>query len=618
MKRLFLVVTISLLTMSAFPQTDNPNFFGIHVVDENTGRGVPLVELSTTNALTYVTDSQGWIALYEPGLMGHKVHFMISSHGYEYPKDGFGYRGVAILVTPGGRKTIKIKRINIAEHLYRITGQGIYRDSIILGEAVPIENPITNGGVMGQDSVVAAEYRDKLYWFWGDTSRAAYPLGNFAVSGAISSLPRQVGLDPSLGVNLEYFVNDKGFCKSMCKLPDPGMVWIFGLMTLKDNAGKTRLLAHYSRMKSLGERMSHGLVVYNDDRDAFDHVMDFDLDIPFYPRGQPFKVRSGNEDYYYFPVTYPLAVNMRVKAKWEDVINPMSYQIYTKSANDWHTVDDICNSDPSKLKGYEQVLKKDRESKHLYDIETGKEVLMHSGSVYWNAFRQRWVMIAEQYGGETSMIGELWYAEADTPTGPWVYTRKIVTHDKYSFYNIKQHPYFDQDNGRLIYFEGTYTQIFSGNPVKTPRYDYNQIMYRLDLGDERLYLPVPVYKVRVGHRYEYMMRERVESDKLWNEVEAVPFLAMQPERALKGAIPIGNREKVLFRILNIDEIKENKIHLLQPLYVFRKADGSLPIYQTNKKPPGEEWKRTDKPLGAVWRNPHSELMLDRDAKPVRE
>ena len=63
---------------------------------------------------------------------------------------------------------------------------------------------------------------------------------------------------------------------------------------------------------------------------------------------------------------------------------------------------------------------------------------------------------------------------------------KIVTHDKYSFYNPKQHPVFDRDGGRVIYFEGTYTATFSGNPNRTPRYDYNQIMYRLDLSDARL------------------------------------------------------------------------------------------------------------------------------------
>ena len=77
--------------------------------------------------------------------------------------------------------------------------------------------------------------------------------------------------------------------------------------------------------------------------------------------------------------------------------------------------------------------------------------------------------------------------------GPWVYARKIVTHDKYSFYNPKQHPMFDKDGGRIIFFEGTYTTTFSGNPDPTPRYDYNQVMYQLDLSDPRLALPVAIY-----------------------------------------------------------------------------------------------------------------------------
>ena len=38
----------------------------------------------------------------------------------------------------------------------------------------------------------------------------------------------------------------------------------------------------------------------------------------------------------------------------------------------------------------------------------------------------------------------------------------------------------------MIHFEGTYTHDFSGNPLRTPRYDYNQLLYRLDLADERL------------------------------------------------------------------------------------------------------------------------------------
>jgi len=46
---------------------------------------------------------------------------------------------------------------------------------------------------------------------------------------------------------------------------------------------------------------------------------------------------------------------------------------------------------------------------------------------------------------------------------------------------------FDRDGGRVIFFEATYTNTFSGNPDQTPRYNYNQIMYQLDLSDPRLH-----------------------------------------------------------------------------------------------------------------------------------
>ena len=79
----------------------------------------------------------------------------------------------------------------------------------------------------------------------------------------------------------------------------------------------------------------------------------------------------------------------------------------------------------------------------LRDVDSGKPVMAHAGSVAFNPFRRRFVMIAEQSGG-SSALGEIWYAEADTPLGPWVYARKIVTHDKYSFYNPRHHPMFDR------------------------------------------------------------------------------------------------------------------------------------------------------------------------------
>ena len=38
----------------------------------------------------------------------------------------------------------------------------------------------------------------------------------------------------------------------------------------------------------------------------------------------------------------------------------------------------------------------------------------------------------------------------------------------------------------MLFFEGTYTKEFARHAAPTPRYDYNQILYRLDLDDPGL------------------------------------------------------------------------------------------------------------------------------------
>lgn len=164
-------------------------YFCIRIEDKDTQPGIPLVEPETVHHLHPVTDNNGIIAFYEPGLMGREVYFHIRSHGYEYPADGFGYRGVRLKPIPGGKVTISLKRNNIAERLYRITGAGLYRDSILVKHPVPILEPLLNAEVLGQDSVLQAVYQGKIYWFWGDTLRLNYPLGNFQATGALSSLP---------------------------------------------------------------------------------------------------------------------------------------------------------------------------------------------------------------------------------------------------------------------------------------------------------------------------------------------------------------------------------------------------------------------------------------------
>ena len=132
---------------AAIVSTDPKSYFAIEVVDEQTGRGVPMVELQTTYGARYYTDSNGLVAFHEPGLMNKKVFFEVSAHGYEFPPDGFGIRGVVLETKSGRSERIKIKRINIAERLYRITGQGIYRDTVLLGRKPAIDQPLLNAQV---------------------------------------------------------------------------------------------------------------------------------------------------------------------------------------------------------------------------------------------------------------------------------------------------------------------------------------------------------------------------------------------------------------------------------------------------------------------------------------
>jgi hypothetical protein len=267
-------------------------YFKIQVVDRQTDRGVPLVELRTVNNIRYYTDSNGIVAFHEPGLMDRDVFFFVESHGYEFPKDGFGFRGKKLKTAPGTSAVIKIDRINIAERLYRITGQGIYGDSVLTGTSVPLENQVLNGKVVGQDSVFACIYRGRLFWMWGDTGRPSYPLGNFAMSGAVSELPGKGGLDPSVGVNLEYYVGEDGFSRKMCPLKEHGLVWLDGLMTVRDPNGDERMVARFARLRGLGEVLERGLVVFNDETETFEPVLRSGLELlPYRNTGQAFPSR---------------------------------------------------------------------------------------------------------------------------------------------------------------------------------------------------------------------------------------------------------------------------------------------------------------------------------------
>lgn len=499
MRSLVFAAVVYLCGWSLGAAAERSEFFKIQVVDEATGRGIPLIELKTVLNQRFITDSAGVVAIREPELFEQTVFFQVGGHGYEFPKDGFGFRGKQLKVEPGGEATLKIKRLNIAERLYRVTGAGIYADTVSLGEKPPIAQPLLNAQVSGSDSVVTAIYRGRLHWFWGDTNRPKYPLGLYHVPGAISRLPSDGGLDPAVGVNLDYFVGEDGFAKAMCKMPGDGPTWIFGLTVLKDNDGRERLFCGYMKVRNLLEVYERGIAEFDDERQEFVHRQRFDKDVPLYPDGHPLLRKVDGVEYVYF--TEAAAV-VRVRATVEAFRDLSQYEGFSCLVPGGRETSPQVERDatgkavwawkrdtaPIRWGLQEKLLKSERIKPdeawlRLQDSDSGKPVIAHAGSVTWSEHRRCWVSVFTQHFG-SSLLGEIWYSEADAPEGPWRKATKIITHDKYSFYNPKQHPYFSA--GRFLFFEGTYTHTFSGNADQTPRYDYNQIMYRLDLDDSRL------------------------------------------------------------------------------------------------------------------------------------
>ena len=422
--------------------------FVIHVTDDANGRGVPLVELRTTNEILFVTDSAGTVAIDDAVLLGHAVIFKVRSHGYEFRQKFLDFAGVKLNVARGARAELKIHRINIAERLYRITGAGIYQDSVAAGLPVPIDQPLLNGGVVGQDTASTAIYRGRIFWIWGDTLGIGQY--NFAVSGATSELPGQGGLDPSVGINLHYFTGPDGFSRRMLPLKGHGTVWIQGLLTVRDPRGTERLLATYTRQDGLTPPFECGVAIFNDGKEVFEPWATRPC-VNRHISSHPFLHTEGGREYWY------LCLLQRIPNRWDAVRDPNQWETFDIETRTWQ---------PGERK---------------VDIRDRRLIPWGAGAscVAWNQYRKRWILLSEHFG-------DVYYSEADRPEGEWRNAVLIVHHDHYNFYNVLIHPFFDQEGGRIIYFEGTYTTSFTDAKVPTPRYNYNQILYCLRLDDVRL------------------------------------------------------------------------------------------------------------------------------------
>jgi len=539
----------------------SPAAFRVTVVDADTGRGIPAVELRTTDDRTFYTDSAGVIALQDSDLLGRRVFFGVRSFGYTYERQPFGWPGTVLDAASGGAAVLEMRRRNVAERLYRVTGSGIYRHSERLGDDVPVPTRDRTVVPTGMDSAHATVYRGALFWVWGDTNVLSAPLGNFRTTAARSKLPGRGGLDPRRGVEFEYFLEGNRLRPMVAD--DHRLIWLTALRAARDAAGREHLFATYQKIEPPLSTLESGLAEFDDQAGVFRIVSPHPEDAPIVPKGVVFRHVEEGRPYLHYDM------HVRSPDTAEGVRDASSYEAYTP-LRPGRRLDRIGadllerDSDGRLVWGWKAAtapvpprewdalvregIADPREAPYrLIDVETGETVRPHAGSIHWNEQRRRWVMIRSRTHGNDSHLGEVYYFEADTPLGPWAYGRKIVTHSMpapprssasgerwtYTFYNPIHHPELDRAGGREILFEGTMSVRFAGNPApRIPGYNYNQMMYRLDLEDPRLFLPVAVYRAPGGGPSYRTLRDHTPPGPRWK----IAFFA--PDRPREGTVPV--------------------------------------------------------------------------------
>jgi hypothetical protein len=242
-------------------------------------------------------------------------------------------------------------------------------------------------------------------------------------------------------------------------MPGDGPTWLSGYVSLPDNSGKKRLVATYVKIKPPLEAYESGLCVWNEESASFEKLR------TLWTKSAP----EPKEPHSWYG--HPVIVDGKADKKFVLVGDPLPKLRFPATFEAWQDFEKWEFLTP-------------QETVPASDGRT--DVKPSSGSIAWNEFRQRWVTVFMQTFGQPSAFGEVWYAEADSPYGPWGPAVKVLSHKNYTFYNPRLHPEFTPDNSPILLFEGTYTATFANNPPPTPRYDYNQILYRLDLDDPKL------------------------------------------------------------------------------------------------------------------------------------
>ena len=166
------------------------------------------------------------VAFDEQGMLGLLVYFVVRSDGYALataephsgqllPNTPASESGVLLNTSAGATATIFLQRNQPAQRLYRLTGGGLYRDTLLVGGVAPIAEPLlSSASVLGQDSLMAAPFNGKVYWFFGDTECPAGPrdtdcqhYGRFTTGATSAYTPSHAAANGTNPPSLAYFTS---------------------------------------------------------------------------------------------------------------------------------------------------------------------------------------------------------------------------------------------------------------------------------------------------------------------------------------------------------------------------------------------------------------------------
>ncbi|MDR2345347.1 MAG: hypothetical protein LBE18_04705 [Planctomycetaceae bacterium] len=438
----------------------------IEVREQGSQLPVPLVEFRTTHQQRFVTDNAGVIALDSPELMGRETWFDVIGYGYSVKKDGFAMSGVRLIPEYGKTLCVEVQRDIVAKRLGRLTGAGLAAESQKLGSYLQLSET----GVFGCDSVQTAVYNGRLFWIWGDTTLAHYPLGIFHATAATTKIDPFSTLELPVLLSYKYFTDSNKKLRGVAVMPGEGPTWLSGCVALPDKNGTERLVAVYAKIKPPLEVYEYGLCVWDDIKKSFEHLrtvwrkkQNYSQDLSDSSLVKPF-----------VPEGHALLWTDKQGKRWVMFGNPFPILRCPATYEAWQNPDQ-----------WEQLIPLET----LVDAEKNLAVEPHSGSIVWSEFRKCWIAVFVQKFGKPAAFGEVWYAEScgsDPAAKKWGKAVKILSHGNYTFYNPYLHPESLASNCKVLFFEGTFSAMFADKPDIVPRYDYTQILYQIDLDNPAL------------------------------------------------------------------------------------------------------------------------------------